>query len=148
MPLEIRHAMAEDMPRVRRFYAERNYGGEIRPEDSVLLAEQEGTLIGVVRLASEEGTTVLRGMQVHPAFQRQGIGTRLLASVARVLGTQPCFCIPYAHLVDFYSKIEFVVIDPAEAPPFLSSRLVRYRQRGDGMKYLLMCRNEAFGIDA
>ena len=148
MPLEIRQATAEDMPRARRFYTERKYGGEIRPEDSVLLAEEEGKLVGVVRLATEEGTTVLRGMQVHPAFQRQGIGTQLLASVARVLGAQPCFCIPYAHLVDFYSKIAFVVIDPAEAPPFLSSRLARYRQRSDGKEYLLMCRYGAFDINA
>ena len=75
--------MAEDISRVLNFYAERCYGGGIRPEDAVLLAEHDGELIGIVRLTTEEGVVVLRGMQVHPRFQRQGIGKRLLAAVAQ-----------------------------------------------------------------
>ena len=66
--------MAEDISRVLKFYAERRYGGGIRPEDALLLAEHDGALIGIVRLTTEEGVVVLRGMQVHPRFRRQGIG--------------------------------------------------------------------------
>ena len=43
-------------------------------EDALLLAEHDGELIGIVRLTTEEGVVVLRGMQVHPRFQRQGTG--------------------------------------------------------------------------
>ena len=85
MLIEVRRAMAEDISRVLKFYAERRYGGGIRPEDAMLLAEHEGELIGIVRLTPEEGVVVLRGMQVHPRFQRQGIGKRLLAAVAQEL---------------------------------------------------------------
>lgn len=141
MTLEIRRARPDDTLRAQQFYAARRYGGGIGPGDSVLIAEHDGELVGIVRLAPEQGIIVLRGMQVHPAFQHQGIGTQLLAAVARVLGTQVCFCIPYAHLVRFYGQIDFVMIDPAKAPPFLSSRLMAYRQRGDGKEYVLMCRN-------
>jgi GNAT superfamily N-acetyltransferase len=79
MLIEVRRAMAEDISRVLKFYAERRYGGGIRPEDALLLAEYDGELIGIVRLTTEEGVV---GMQVHPRFQRQGIGKRLLAAVA------------------------------------------------------------------
>jgi N-acetylglutamate synthase-like GNAT family acetyltransferase len=132
--------MAEDISRVVNFYAERRYAGEIRPEDAVLLAERDGELVGVVRLAAEEGVVVLRGMQVHPKFQRQGIGETLLATVAQELDGRGCFCIPYAHLAGFYGGIGFHVIESTKAPTFLRLRLERYQNRGDGKEYLIMRR--------
>src|SRR5256714_9930691 len=140
MLIEVRRAMAEDISRVLKFYAERRYGGGIRPEDAVLLAEHDSELIGIVRLTTEEGVVVLRGMQVHPRFQRQGIGKRLLATVAQELDGRSCFCIPYAHLVGFYGGIGFHVMESAKAPTFLRQRLERYQDRGDGNKYLIMHR--------
>ncbi len=106
----------------------------------MLLAEQDGHLVGIVRLAAEEGVMVLRGMQVDPKFQRRGIGQRLLATVDRELNGRSCFCIPYAHLVDFYGGIGFHVIEPAQAPSFLRLRLRQYQNRGDGKEYLIMRR--------
>ena len=123
-----------------KFYAERRYGGGIRPEDAVLLAEHDGELAGIVRLTTEGSVVVLRGMQVHPRFQRQGIGKRLLAAVAQELDGKGCFCIPYAHLVGFYGGIGFRSIEPPKAPTFLRLRLERYQARGDGNEYLIMRR--------
>ena len=140
MLIEVRRAMAQDISRVVNFYAERRYGGGIRPEDAVLLAERDDELVGVVRLAAEEGVVVLRGMHVHPRFQRQGIGETLLATVAQELDGKGCFCIPYAHLVGFYGGIGFHVIEAAKAPTFLRLRLERYQNRGDGKEYLIMRR--------
>jgi len=142
MLIEIRRAMAEDISRVVNFYAERRYGGEIRPEDAMLLAECDGELVGIVRLAAEEGVMVLRGMQVHPRFQRKGIGKKLLATVLQDLDGRDCFCIPYAHLAGFYGGIGFQVIEPATAPSFLRLRLERYQNRGDGKEYLIMRRED------
>jgi GNAT superfamily N-acetyltransferase len=132
--------MTEDIARVRDFYAERRYGGGIRPDDAVFLAERDGELVGIVRLAAEEGVIVLRGMQVHPTFQRQGIGRKILATVAQELDGRDCFCIPYAHLVSFYRGIGFDVIEPAKAPTFLRLRLESYLNRSDGKEYLIMHR--------
>ena len=140
MLIEVRRAMTEDISRAANFHAERRYGGGIRPEDSVLLAEHDGELVGIVRLTAEEDVVVLRGMQVHPRFQRQGIGKRLLATVAQELDGRGCFCIPYAHLVGFYGGIGFRAIEPAKAPTFLRLRLERYQDRGDGNEYLIMRR--------
>jgi GNAT superfamily N-acetyltransferase len=106
----------------------------------VLLAEHDGDLVGIVPLTTKEGVVVLRGMQVHPRFQRQGIGKRLLATLAQELDGRGCFCIPYAHLVDFYGEIGFRPIEPLKAPTFLQLRLKRYQDRGDGNKYLIMRR--------
>ena len=140
MSIEVRRATAEDISRALNFYAERRYGGGIRPDDAVLLAERDGELVGMVRLAAEEGVVVLRGMQVDPRFQRQGIGKRLLATLAQELDGRSCFCIPYAHLAGFYRGIGFQVIEPAKAPTFLRLRLERYQNRGDGNEYLIMRR--------
>jgi N-acetylglutamate synthase-like GNAT family acetyltransferase len=142
MSIEVRRATAKDISLALNFYAERRYGGGIRPEDAVLLAERDGELVGIVRLAAEEGVIVLRGMQVHPRFQRQGIGRRLLATVAQELDGKNCFCIPYAHLVGFYRGIGFHVIEAAKAPTFLRLRLERYQNRGDGKEYLIMHRED------
>src|SRR5207253_10278637 len=97
MLIEVRRAIAEDISRVLNFYAERRYGGGIRPEDAVLLAEHEGELVGIVRLTTEEGVVVLRGMQVHPSFQRQGIGKRLLQHSADEPNGRGRFCLPPAQ---------------------------------------------------
>jgi GNAT superfamily N-acetyltransferase len=140
MSVEIRRAAADDLDRARRFYLGRGYGGGIRPEDTVLLAEQDGQLAGIVRLAREHGAVVLRGMQVDPAFQRRRIGTRLLAVIADELGERDCYCIPYAHLVEFYGQIGFRPIEPDDAPAFLAERIEEYRGRANGKEYLLMHR--------
>ena len=140
MSIEVRRAIAKDTSRALNFYTERQYAGGIGPEDAVLFAERDGELVGIVRLAEEEGVVVLRGMQVHPKFQRQGIGKRLFAAVAQELDDRDCFCIPYAHLVGFYGEIGFHVIEPAEAPAFLRLRLEKYQNRGDGKEYLIMRR--------
>ena len=79
-------------------------------------------------------------MQVHPRFQRQGIGKGLLAAVAQARDGKGCFCIRYAHLVGFYGGIGFHVMEPAKAPTFLLLRLELYRDRGHGNDYLIMGR--------
>jgi GNAT superfamily N-acetyltransferase len=140
MSIEVRRARVEEISRALNFYAERRYGGGIQPEDVVILAERDGELVGIVRLTAEQGVVVLRGMQVDPMFQRQGIGKKLLAAVAQELDDKDCFCIPHAHLVGFYGGIRFRVIEPAKAPTFLRLRLEKYQNRGDGKEYLIMRR--------
>ena len=139
IPAHVHRARLEDLPRIRRYYERWQYRGDVRSDDTVLIVEHEGGIIGVVRLAPEHGTTVLRGMRVEPGFQRQGIGTGLLGAASAEL-KGPCYCIPYAHLTGFYGQIGFQVLDPRTAPDFLAERLAGYRARADGREYLLMYR--------
>ena len=68
IPAHVHRATLEDLPRIRRSYERWQYRGEVRADDIVLIAEQDGAIIGVVRLAPEHGTTVLRGMRVDTSI--------------------------------------------------------------------------------
>jgi predicted N-acetyltransferase YhbS len=103
----------------------------VRPEDVVDLAEADGELVGVVRRTVEgDGVTMLRGMQVAPAWRRRGIGARLLRALVEELGDAECYCIPYTHLAGFYGSEGFATVPDRDAPAFLRARLAEYRARG------------------
>jgi GNAT superfamily N-acetyltransferase len=111
----------------------------MQPEDTAWLAEAGDDLIGVVRIASEDCTLVLRGMRIADGWRRRGVGTQMLHEVAVWLGDRECYCVPYTHLVGFYAQIGFVEIQSGAAPGFLSERLSDYRQRR-GLQVTIMRR--------
>jgi GNAT superfamily N-acetyltransferase len=123
----IRIARFDDMSRIAAAYSEWGYGGGIVPADTAWLAEVAGELIGVVRVAPEHGTLVLRGMRIAERWRRLDIGTRMLTAVGSWLGDRTCYCVPYTHLVPFYGQRGFVEIAASAAPAFLSSRIAEYR---------------------
>jgi GNAT superfamily N-acetyltransferase len=127
--VSVRIARSDEIGRISAAYSEWGYGGGITPADTAWLAEAAGELIGVVRVAPEHGTLVLRGMRIAEEWRGLGVGTRMLTAVGSWLGDRKCYCVPYAHLVHFYGQIGFVEIDPADAPSFLSSRVAEYKQR-------------------
>lgn len=134
----IRRGVASDLQRIRAFYRTAGYAGTVQPDDEILLVEENHDVIGVVRLARENGVTVLRGMRVVPSHQRVGLGTRLLEAVSAALEDRPCYCIAYAHLLGFYARIGFREVDSANAPAFLVARLEDYRrQRPQDLRLLL-----------
>jgi N-acetylglutamate synthase-like GNAT family acetyltransferase len=139
MTVVIRVAQPEDFERVGAFYHLNGYDSPIHPEDMVVLAEDRNQLCGAVRLLAEEDVLVLRGMRVAEPFQRQGIGTKMLEAVGRLLGNRECYCIPYPYLRDFYSQIGFQEIEPSFAPDFLANRLALYRQQL-GLNVMIMRR--------
>jgi dATP pyrophosphohydrolase len=126
----VRCAHSGDLPRIARFYAELGYDGGVAEEDIVFIAEVTGRLVGAVRLATEHGVRVLRGMQVAPSHQRQGIGRALLRRLVELLGSEPCFCLPYAELTGFYGSAGFALAERAELPEFLLQRLEQYLAAG------------------
>ena len=72
---------------------------------------------------------MLRGMHVDPAYQRRGVGDRLLGALVADLDGD-CFCIPFAHLTAFYARAGFAVIREDVVPAFLVQWLQRYREEG------------------
>lgn len=140
----IRQAVPDDLGRIRRFYAGWNYHGEVTADAVGFLAESSGDLVGLLRLEPEGGTTLLRGMRVQPAYQRQSVGTALLGVVADYLGNTACYCVPYAHLVGFYGQVGFVEVKVNDAPEFLRTRVAEYR--GRGLDVLVMQRAPQSGM--
>lgn len=134
----ISQAKPHDIQDIKVFYNQCGYGGSMREEDSILIAQSEEKIVGVVRLCPESGFFVLRGMQVLAPFQRQGIGKRLLQACAKQLVDQVCYCIPWQHLRSFYQQAGFQEVSAVEVPVLLRERFDDYISRG--MNVILMCR--------
>lgn len=130
MSVTIRLGTADDLPQVADLYREWGYRSAAHPNDTLIIAEHDKRIVGVVRLLVEHGHRMLRGMRVQPAYQRTGVGTRLLELAAQHIGGRECFGIPYIHLLPFYARIGFVEIPVETAPPFLVERAESYRAEG------------------
>ena len=119
-----------DRERVRIFLRSEGYAQPVPADNQVFAAWMDSEVVGAVRLAAEQGVTVLRGMRVRSDLRRRGIGRKLLSHVDQVLGSTTCYCLPYAWLTTFYGGMGFTVIDGQEAPAFLVDRHSRYTERG------------------
>jgi GNAT superfamily N-acetyltransferase len=137
--VDIELARGKRLATVRAFYASIGYGGGVSEADVVLAAMKNDRVTAAVRLCEEHGVTVLRGMFVAPAYQRQGIGRALLARCSPWLDRSPAWCLPYDHLVDFYREAGFLPAPKETLPPFLRERLDGYL--ASGQRVLAMWRS-------
>jgi GNAT superfamily N-acetyltransferase len=128
--IQIRIARPDEHSRVLAVYAAAGYRRTIDPANTVWLAEDGGDAVGIVRVAAEQGTLVLRGMRIAEHARRQRLGTRMLEAIAEWLQDRECYCVPYPHLAVFYGQIGFIVLEPADAPAFLAERVEEYRRSG------------------
>jgi GNAT superfamily N-acetyltransferase len=134
----VRRAGPMDRPRIEAFCRERGYRGFLSPEAAVVIAERGLDVAGLGRVQPDNGVLVLRGMGVDSGFRRRGIGTRLLELLIAEIGARRCYCIPYAHLREFYGRAGFADLDLDSAPHFLRDRVLEYRNSGNDV--ILMCR--------
>lgn len=119
-----------DRARVESFYLTVGYGVEVTPGDRLLVARSGQSMVAAVRLCAESGTLVLRGMYVAEERRGLGIGSGLLEFSSGVIGSSECWCVPYSHLKDFYSRIGFRECERETTPPFLVERWDRYTASG------------------
>lgn len=129
---------ANQLDAVADFYDRCGYTGGIQPGDMTFIAKSTEEILGAARLAIENGVLVLRGMQVIKNLQRHGIGKNLLTALNKAIGTRECYCIPYAHLKEFYGCIGFFEIAPSIGPAHLQERLKQYLD--SGLNVVLMSR--------
>jgi GNAT superfamily N-acetyltransferase len=132
MGLEIKERSTESIEDIWAFYSRVGYSGGITLLDKIFVALHDHELIGVVRIAFEEGYPILRGMQILPAYQRKRIGISMLKHLEPYLDSlqQTCYSIPYDHLLPFYGRIGFSVANAEEVPAFLQTRHKDYENRG------------------
>lgn len=123
------------------FYAAVGYAGKIADDCLVLAARLGGRIIGVVRLAPENGVVVLRGMMIAKEHQRRGIGTRMLRLLEPHLAGPDVYCLPHDWLERFYGQAGFARIDPVNAPPHLQQRLLDQKSRHPDL--IVMARSAA-----
>ena len=110
-PIVLEIARAEpELGAIRAFYASCGYTGPTEPDDEVVLAKDDGVIVGVVRLVDERGVRLLRGMYVGPDVQRRGIGSLMLARFEQLLDARrvdEAFLTCGPHLEGFYGRIGF-----------------------------------------
>ena len=132
MNADIKIAVAEkqELPAAQAFYESRGYGGApIVSSDFVVIARHQGAIVGIGRLCQEQDLLWLRGMQVSPELQRQGLGGQILHRLDLEIGARWCCCLPYSHLIEFYRRARFEQAH-TNLPPALSLRLSGYLARG------------------
>ena len=128
--VDVETARENELVEAQRFYDSRGYGGAaIETTDIVVLAKHGSQIVGIGRLCQDGGFICLRGMQVSPEFQRQGLGSRILQQLENELGPNPCYCLPYEHLLTFYGQAGFKQLS-TNLPPILDQRLTEYANRG------------------
>lgn len=125
------------------FYRDCKRDTQLDSENDLLVAQNGNRIIGIVRLCREHGHFVLRTMQIHAEYQRQGIGLKLLEKYDQLLNERQIaeiYCMPYSHLESFYSRIGFVKIIESDAPMFLQERVKATRIRKPNEPVILMRR--------
>jgi GNAT superfamily N-acetyltransferase len=86
-----------DLARVRRSIEAYPFVAHARAEDR--------SLVGYVSAFSDEVFSVFLGeLVVHPAFQRQGIGSRLLRTVESRYAGVPVYVKPFAEQQPFFER--------------------------------------------
>jgi len=132
-------AGVEEHTALNQLYLRLGYHAGIADDDVVYVARVDGDPVGLVRRARVCDVVMLRGMHIAPAYQRQGVGSRLLRAFAADLPPADCYCIPFAHLTRFYAQVGFAAIDESDAPECLREHVARYRAEGHSV--LLMRRD-------
>jgi len=128
--ISIHEASLAENPNIAAFYERCGYSGGLSADDTILVAIRAESLVGAVRLCSENQVAILRGMQVLPNFQRQGIGRALLNKYLSRINDAVCYCIPWSYLEQFYSSGGFRRCESTDVPDFLSERFSYYVQQG------------------
>lgn len=126
--ITVRSGQASDVERVNDYYESRRRSRAAKPEDIIVLAEDDNRVIGAVRLCTEEGHLVLRGMDIEASYRRQGLGRRMLEELVQYIGDQDCYSLPWKHLDHFYGIIGFQVVEDDQLPEFLQERLASSRK--------------------
>jgi N-acetylglutamate synthase-like GNAT family acetyltransferase len=115
---------------IKQFYALVGYHQELYPEDAAVVAMIGDCIVGCCRLCKEHESYTVRGLQVHPHYRGQGIGTQLLKQVSVLLdGQRECYCLPYVYLEKLYNKAGFVRIDEKEIPDWFRERFSLYKSQ-------------------
>ena len=115
---------------INLFYREQGYHRHWSDTERAFVCLFNNKVVGSVKVESIDNINVLRGMYITEKFQGKGLGRRLLRFIEPVLNLQVSYCMPLAHVSDFYEYIGFSKVLESEFPIFLQERCEEYRKCG------------------
>ncbi|ELA8088818.1 GNAT family N-acetyltransferase [Vibrio parahaemolyticus] len=115
---------------VGKFYKEQGYHSAWSNTERAFICLNDGAIIGSVKVELINDVTILRGMYIASEFQGQGLGLQFLKHIEPVLNLRTAYCMPLAHVTDFYKHIGFNEVEESQYPEFLQQRCEKYREMG------------------
>ncbi|MGD8113105.1 GNAT family N-acetyltransferase [Vibrio sp. TRT 17S01] len=115
---------------VGQFYKEQGYHSAWSNTERAFICLYDGKIIGSVKVELINNVTILRGMYIASDFQGQGLGLKFLKHIEPVLDLRTAYCMPLAHVTNFYKHIGFKEVEESQYPEFLQKRCEKYREMG------------------
>jgi len=115
---------------VGQFYKEQGYHSAWSHTERAFICLNDGAIIGSVKVELINDVTILRGMYIASEFQGKGLGLQFLKHIEPVLNLRTAYCMPLAHVTDFYKHIGFNEVEESQYPEFLQQRCEKYREMG------------------
>lgn len=155
--ITVRFHNEKDLSNIKNIYNICNYRIQYLQSDCFILAEYDGEVIGICRLCYEPDPTMLphylvaRGMNVHPDYRNQKVGSLLIDFMSKVIGNQVCYLITYGYLEKWISTVGFERIDVLKdiniIPPHLLERYHNYTHIKPNSTLIMMLKNKEFYVD-
>lgn len=121
------------VPLVKRFYKEHYPTGKVNKSELVYSLTCERELKGVVRFRAIEKYRLMTGMVIAKESRGLRLGDKLMEFCIENTLTQHDYCFAYEHLEHFYTKHNFIKIEPRSLPSCLLSLFDRYTNSGKAL---------------
>jgi len=115
---------------VKQFYSNMGYGGGWSENEQAYCFLVDNTVKGCVKIEKIQGVCMLRGMYLEKSLQRNGVGTSLIKHIEPELNEATSYCLPFAHLSEFYGQVGFKKVSSDSLPDFLVARFKKYQEMG------------------
>jgi ribosomal protein S18 acetylase RimI-like enzyme len=92
-------------PKFQSWYINSAMPGIVQGNDFLLQAKQEGQLIGIALGKRSRKESKLRCVRIHPDYQNNGLGVRLIDKAIDVLQCEQPHCTVAQEIVHDYSRL-------------------------------------------
>lgn len=128
--MHIEEASQELKANVNEFYRSMGYHSGWSDNEQAFCFLAGNLVKGCVKVEKVHGVHMLRGMYLEKNLQGKGFGTLLIKHIELVLNETTSYCLPFAHLSEFYGQIGFEKIPCESLPDFLVTRFKKYQEMG------------------
>ncbi|MEZ9111317.1 GNAT family N-acetyltransferase [Vibrio cyclitrophicus] len=118
------------VPLVKRFYKEHYPTGKANKSELIYSLLLDNELCGVVRFRTIEDSRLLTGMAISKQHRGKQLGSQLMEYCEQHTLTEKDYCFTYVHLINFYTRHQFIQIDPKQLPNGLRVLYERYSNSG------------------